>query len=139
MDRPEPTADNLVCSAQNESLDQQVEALVKQVNSLETQRDDVVRANINYLRELAQLNRVADMLTQHRSYKQVMGDLLEEVKTLTHAKRIWLIEPNSKSEIRDIYSLDESQPAYESLPLEVQDLAQRVLEVLPDSPLVMPH
>ncbi len=139
MDSAEQTADNLVSGALGGSLDQQVEALVKQVNSLETQRDDVVRANINYLRELAQLNRVADMLTQHRSYKQVMGDLLEEVKKLTHAKRIWLIEPNSKSEIRDIYSLDDAQPTYESLPLEVQDLAQRVLEVNPDQPLVMPH
>jgi HD-GYP domain-containing protein (c-di-GMP phosphodiesterase class II) len=134
----QPTADNRP-SGDTGTFDQQVQSLIDQVNTLETQRDDVVRANINYLRELAQLNRVADMLTQHRSYKQVMGDLLQEVKSLTHAQRIWLIEPNSKGDIRDIYSLDQTQPTYESLPLEVQDLTQRVLEVLPDQPLVMPH
>lgn len=117
----------------------QVAHLIEQVNSLEAQRDDVVRANITYLRELAQLNRVADMLTQHRSYKQVMQDLIDEVQSLTHANRIWLIEPNAQGEIRDVYALEQQHPTYESLPLEVQDLAQRVLEVLPDSPLVMPH
>tara|TARA_Y100000589_G_scaffold284735_1_gene283816 strand:+ start:2633 stop:3907 length:1275 start_codon:yes stop_codon:yes gene_type:complete len=120
-------------------LGDQVTQLIGQVNALEVQRDDVVRANINYLRELAQLNRVADMLTQHRSYKQVMSDLIQEVQKLTGAKHIWLIEPNSKSEIRDVYSLEQNESKYDSLPLEVQDLAQRVLEVLPDSPLVMPH
>lgn len=121
------------------TLDDQVQHLIDQVSTLESQRDDVVRANINYLRELAQLNRVADMLTQHRSYKQVMEDLIHEVQSLTHAQRLWLIEPNGKGQIRDVYALDHLQPTFESLPLEVQDLAQRVLEVLPESSLVMPH
>lgn len=131
--------DGSVNGASPQALPQQVQELATQIDTLESQRDDIVRANINYLRELAQLNRVADMLTQHRSYKQVMQDLICEVQSLTHASRIWLIEPNAEGQIRDVYALDGDLPSYESLPLEVQDLTQRVLEMLPDSALVMPH
>lgn len=120
-------------------LANQVEKLVSQVSELESQREDVVRANINYLRELAQLNRVADMLTQHRSYTQVMEDLIREVQALTKANRIWLIEPDAQGVIRDVYALDQQQPEFQTLPLEVQDLTQRVLEVMPQAPMLMPH
>ena len=121
-----------------ETVDLGVDALLDQLRRLETQQEDFIQADIQHLRELAVLNRLAETLSQRRSYVQVLKDAVSEARRIAQPARVWIIEPDASGAIRNVHADTGPLQSAESLPQEVRDAFARIVQEQPLGPLSLP-
>lgn len=104
--------------------------------------DAFIQSELQHLRELAVLNRAADMLAQRRDPQQIIHDVLEEAQRICSTRDLWLIEPDSQARLLHVHRIDASGQVQDedpgALPAEVVDLCERATSVQTDQPLLMP-
>lgn len=116
-----------------------VGALTQRLEELELQQLAFIQSDIQHLRELAVLNRMADALGQRRAFQQVLRDTAAETAgVIGEGARVWVIEPNAAGKILTIHNAAGSALTPAELPLEVRDLFDRVVAEKSDEPMAMP-
>ena len=115
-----------------------VAELVDYVRQLESHRLSFVKADIEHLRELATLNRMADLLAIRRSRSKIIRDVLGEAARTLRARDAWIIEPDSRGGVRAIHGSSGPVDRIERLPLEARDLFERAVNERPEHILNMP-
>jgi HD-GYP domain-containing protein (c-di-GMP phosphodiesterase class II) len=114
-------------------------ALASQFDQIRVQQQSFIEAEIEYLRELAVLNRTADALATRRTFDEVMRDAAREVAAVTRAQSVWIVEPDAALRPVAVHSHEGRAASIAHLPLEARDLFDRIVQERPIDPLVMPH
>ena len=106
--------------------DGDVAALRARIEQLEAERSSFVEAEVDYLRQLAVVNQLADSLGQRRSFHGVLADAAGQAARITGSDRLWLVVPGA-----DGAAVDAHTPAGavvpDKLPAEAVDLFHRIV------------
>jgi putative nucleotidyltransferase with HDIG domain len=131
-------SENLLRLPRSTAADQRVYEPAAIVDRLKLQLDDLIQAQVQQLRELSVLNRMADALGVSRTTGQIIGDTLREALRVTDARQVWLIEPDMAGSVVRVHSFPEDESGEPDLPAEAMDLFDRIVREQPEGALTSP-
>lgn len=106
------------------------------IRELEDSVASLAESELEHLRELALLNRLADLLSLRRGSDEVLQHGLSEAQQILDASEVWIAEPPRADQPAQWHALRSSEA--EARPAEVVDMVERIHEEVPDQPLAMP-
>ncbi|MCC6580445.1 MAG: HD domain-containing protein [Phycisphaeraceae bacterium] len=116
-----------------------VDELARRLEQMEADQVDLIQSNLQHLRELAVLNRMADSLNAERGFEHILRDAAREARDILGSEgAVWMMEPDRDGQLRRLFTADGEMTDI-NIPAEVGDLFERVVREQPDSPLSMPH
>jgi HD-GYP domain-containing protein (c-di-GMP phosphodiesterase class II) len=116
----------------------ELSAVGVEVESLRRQQAYFIEAELQRLREMAMLSRMADGLTLRRGVDQIIQQVCAEARTATGSRDAWFVEPDGEGRLASLYDAQGSRLPPGHLPLEGRDLCRRILTERIDQPLIIP-
>ncbi len=115
-----------------------LEDLQRQLELYQQHQGDLVRSELQHLRELAMLNRVSDMLSLQRSVDQILIDAARETAQAMGQSTVWVMRLDETGPGSSVFQHDGQTIRFEHLPTEAHDLMDRLITETPQSSLIMP-
>ncbi len=109
------------------------------MRQLERQQYSFIEAEIQYLRELAVVNRIADTLSLRRSMSQILTETAFEASRIGQTPQTWVITPTIDLAIAQAFTPDGGVHDFTRLPIEARDLFDRLVRERPSIPLLAPR
>lgn len=136
-ERAHASAGNLTV-VDSAGADGMLQDMQRRLELYQQHQNDLVRSELQHLRELAMLNRVSDMLSLQRSVYQILIDAARETAQAISASVVWVMRLCESHEAGAVFQQDGRAVPFEQLPAEARDLMDRLVSETPESSLIMP-
>lgn len=108
------------------------------VDELVATQQRLVETDLEHLRELAVLNRMAESLATHRSVDQVLQHAADEAANITRSQQVYVAEVRVTGGIEQVVMPAGRRVPVGKLPSEVGDLIERMADERLTEPSMMP-